>query len=130
MRGDQQLTDLAIAHYETNYWDRVRGDEIQWQDVAEEVFDTAVNCGIGTALKLLDEILNVGNRNGQDYADIQVDGKFSDQDMQNLGILVEKRGVSSVVKCLNILQGARYYEICKANPKMERYWWGWCINRA
>lgn len=130
LSGLVNLNEAVEAHYKPSYWDKVRGDEIISQAVAEELFDTAVNCGIGTAIKILQKLLNVGNRNTSDYADTEEDGVFRDSDLADLGLLASRRGESAIVKGLNILQGARYYEICKSNPKMEKYWWGWIVNRA
>lgn len=43
--GNALLQEKIKAFYEANYWDRIRGDEIQNQDVAESIFDFAVNAG-------------------------------------------------------------------------------------
>ncbi len=130
LKASERITQAVQAHYKPNYWDKVRGDEVESQAVAEELFDTAVNCGTGTACHLLDRLLNVGNRNQKDWPDAADDGIFSDEDLNNVRIMVGIRGEKSVVKALNVLQGKRYYEICEKNPAMEGYFWGWIINRA
>jgi len=38
--------------YKGNYWDKVRGDDLNNQGVAEVIFDFAVNAGIKTSSKL------------------------------------------------------------------------------
>lgn len=124
------IKQAAIDHYKPNYWDKMRGDEIENQAVAEELFDTAVNCGIETGIGILERLLNDGNRNQADYPDVIADGRFDDTDMKHLSLLIAKRGAASVVKALNIFQGARYRDICEKGGKMEKYFWGWIINRA
>ncbi|HVZ96426.1 MAG TPA: glycosyl hydrolase 108 family protein [Chitinophagaceae bacterium] len=42
----------AEAIFKSNYWDVVRGDDINNQEEAERIFDSAVNMGTGTAIKL------------------------------------------------------------------------------
>ena len=45
--------------YKKVYWDKIKGDEINNQKIAEIIFDTAINMGISTAAKLAQKILNV-----------------------------------------------------------------------
>ncbi len=49
--------DEAKDIYWESYWDKLRLDEITSQDVANKVFDLAVNTGPGTAVKLLQRAL-------------------------------------------------------------------------
>jgi lysozyme family protein len=39
--------------YEAKYWTPINGDSINDQDLANQVFDMAVNAGVGTALEML-----------------------------------------------------------------------------
>lgn len=50
--------DRAKMLYKRDYWDRVRGDELPWP-LAVIAFDMAVNAGVGTSIKLLQESLGV-----------------------------------------------------------------------
>ena len=52
------LTDAQAGKiYKPLYWDKVRGDEIDLQELANIVFDFQVNAG-GNASKLLQKVLN------------------------------------------------------------------------
>jgi lysozyme family protein len=54
----EALTDAqAAAIYKPLYWDKIRGDEIEPQELADIVFDFQVNAG-GNASKLLQKVLN------------------------------------------------------------------------
>lgn len=53
----------AKSIYKTRFWDRIRGDEIRNQDVAEIVFDGAVNHGVSRGTKLLQKVLFI-NQDG------------------------------------------------------------------
>lgn len=44
--------EIAAIIFKKNYWDPLRGDEITSQDIANELFDSAVNMGAGTAIML------------------------------------------------------------------------------
>jgi len=52
------LTDAQAGEiYKPLYWDKVRGDDIELQELADIVFDFQVNAG-GSASKLLQRVLN------------------------------------------------------------------------
>jgi len=51
--------------YRRDYWEKIHGDEIEPQDVAENVFDFAVNAGVPRAVRTLQRLLG-----------IDVDGNF------------------------------------------------------
>ena len=52
---DDTLHSLVMKFYVDNFWNPIKGDTIGDQDLANQVFDMAVNAGVGTALKLLKE---------------------------------------------------------------------------
>jgi lysozyme family protein len=57
--ADADLLQEIMAFYETNYWDVNETGLINDQQIADQVFDTAVNCGTGTAAKFLQEAAGV-----------------------------------------------------------------------
>lgn len=81
-KGDGgDLPDMAgelKEFYHTNFWCRFQGDKIAQvcPDVAEELFDTAVNVGVGDAVKFFQTALNIQNYEQKFFKDILVDGKF------------------------------------------------------
>lgn len=46
------LDDLEFSLYKTSYWDPVWGDKIRVQVVANDMYDTGVNKGVTTSIKL------------------------------------------------------------------------------
>jgi lysozyme family protein len=44
------MPDTARMIYLKNYWAPIKGNEIKSQDVANEIYDAAVNMGVGTAI--------------------------------------------------------------------------------
>jgi lysozyme family protein len=48
----QELDELEKDLYKKNYWDPIWGDRIKDQRVANDMFDTAVNMGVATSIKL------------------------------------------------------------------------------
>jgi len=51
--------DGAKAIYKKDYWDKVKGDQINDQNLATAFFDFAVNAGTRTAIKQIQKTLNV-----------------------------------------------------------------------
>ena len=51
LRNDQNLYRLRGEFYKSEYWDKINGDRIQSQIIAEEKYDTAVNMGVGMAIR-------------------------------------------------------------------------------
>lgn len=52
--------DQAIARYKTRFWDRVQGDTLP-AAIAFQLFDFAVNAGVGTAIRKAQEIAGVAD---------------------------------------------------------------------
>lgn len=108
--------------YKQNFWDTMSGDAQSSQSIAEELFDTAVNQGLGTAIKYLQEALNLLNRNETNYKDIVVDGKFGPA---TLGALNNFKEPKILFNLLNILQAEKYVNICRRNDTQEKFLRGW-----
>lgn len=126
---------VAVAIYSSTYWTGPRFDQVAGISaiVAEELFDTGVNCGVGFAKPLLQRALNLYNNNGKDYADLVKDGIYGNETMKALRAFLKKRGRAGeleLVKVLNGLQLNRYVEICERNPSQEKYFYGWIANRV
>lgn len=125
--NDATLNTLVEQFYKSEYWDKVKGDYLTSQDVADELFDTAVNMGTGIAGKFAQEALNLLNRNGKMYADIPEDGIVGNNTVSLLNQFSE---VAVLVKTLNLLQAARYIKICELDPTQEANFRGWITNRV
>ena len=44
---------MVESFYRENFWNKIGGDNLDNQDLANQCYDTAVNMGVGEALKLL-----------------------------------------------------------------------------
>lgn len=51
--------DVAKKIYKRLYWDKIKGDEINNQDTANSIYDSAVNMGVGTAIKMAQRALRI-----------------------------------------------------------------------
>ncbi len=126
LEADAGLQALVDGLYKLNYWDSLKLDDVKNQDIANELFDTAINMGVGVAANFLQEAVNLLNRNQKSYADIKVDGKIGFQSINTLNAIANPE---PVLKTLNGLQFERYKDICKNDPTQERFFNGW-LNRV
>lgn len=121
-----QLNDMVRRFYEKNFWIPLRLTEIRVQSVADELFDTAVNMGVGTAGKMLQRAMNLLNKNQKSYSDLVVDGQVGSDTMYAVNTFTNLDvNVSSLLKTLNGLQFMRYVDICEKDLSQEDNFIGW-----
>ncbi|MCU4710018.1 glycoside hydrolase family 108 protein [Acinetobacter pittii] len=137
-QGDMQDLPLAVAKsiYKQQYWLEPQFDQINEISpvIAEELFDTAVNCGVSFAKPLLQRALNLLNKQGKEgWPNLAVDGQYGPLTLQALSSYLNRRhkeGEKVLVRILNIMQGQRYIEITENNPNYEEFFYGWILNRV
>jgi len=117
--------------YKDHFWDKILGDEISSQLLAEEMFDNAVNMGISRSVKFLQTGLNVLNRKEKHYKNLVVDGRIGNNTLNALNtlLLVSKAEESYLYKVMNILQGQHYINLMGKSESQERFARGW-LNRV
>jgi lysozyme family protein len=107
--------DEAKGIYKRDYWDRVSADIIIDQQVAENLFDTAVNMGPRTASRLAQIALDL----------LPPDGVIGPKSIKALNTASPE----SFMAEFTIAKIARYAYICNKNRSQSKYLLGW-INRA
>ena len=103
--------------------------------IAEELFDTGVNLGVGVASKFLQRCLNVLNKShgAALYPELVPDGGLGDKSISALINFLRSRGSQGEVvllRMLNALQGNRYIEITENRVQNEEFIYGWFLNRV
>lgn len=71
--------DTAITIFKLWYWDKLKGDNIKNQSVAELIIDHGINAGVGRAAKLIQSVLN----NSFNYK-LSIDGVTGNQTLTAL----------------------------------------------
>lgn len=117
-----QLQESVQRFYKTNFWDINKLDQVKSQPIANELFDTGVNMGVGIASRFLQRALNMTNRNQALYRDVSVDGIVGPA---TLTAVNNHPAPQLVYKVLNVLQGARYVEILERAPAQEIFANSW-----
>lgn len=127
--------ETAFNIYSSRYWHKLNLDAVEEMSakIAEEMADTGVNMGTGRAGEYLQRSLNVLNKKGTLYRDLQVDGKIGRNSLIALEQLLKirgRRGENVLYKMLNSLQGAFYIRLAERREKDERFIFGWFNNRV
>ena len=108
---EQQARDI----YKRDYWDRIRGDDIHSQLIAENIFDTAVNMGTRTACRLVQITLNIQ----------PVDGVIGSESLA----VINQQDEKIFIAHFTLAKIARYAKICMNDKTQSKFLLGW-INRA
>lgn len=108
--ADTALQGQVRDFYESQFWDRVRGDEIVDQAIAESIFDFAVNAGPVTSIKL-----------AQLSVRAEADGVIGSDTLARLN--ADDPRAFLAVFALNKI--ARYVSICEKRPDSRKFFFGW-----
>lgn len=136
---DGAMSDLTIqmarAIAKKHYWDILRLDDVAKISlpIAEELFDTGYNMGVGIAGRFFQRLLESLNRQGRDYPDITVDGLVGPMTLYSFKAYMLRRGRDGervMMAGLNALQGARYVDITDWREEQEDFLFGWLLQRV
>jgi lysozyme family protein len=105
---------MVRVFYKTEFWDRIRGDEITNQVVAENLFNFGVNTGIKIAVKLAQLIVGA-----------TPDGIVGDVTLQKFNNIDGE----AFKKSYALMKITRYADICNKNKTQSKFLLGW-INRT
>jgi lysozyme family protein len=106
--------------YKSDYWDRLKGDQIINQNLASVLFDYAVNAGTGQAAKDLQRIVNNLGTN------ISIDGSVGPQTLA----AINKLNGDSLANSLSARRIDFYKNLASKNPALyAKFLNGW-LKRA
>lgn len=114
---NEALQALVATFYRRNFWDTLRLSELRDQAVAEEVFDSAVNCGASRAGRWLQQAVNLVGR-----ASIAEDGAVGPITIAAANATEWQGGL---LRALNGLQFGHYHQIVQRDPGQQRFFRGW-----
>lgn len=112
--GSEPPAELVRTFYREKFWERIRGDEITSQVVAETIYDFAVNAGVRTASILAQAVLGT-----------TPDGVIGPKTIAALNSCDERLFVA----LYTIAKIARYCEIVRRDRSQAKFLLGW-VSRA
>ena len=121
--------------YRERYWDSLRLDDVAALSgrIANELFDTGVNCGVGVAASFLQRSLNVFNSQQAHYLDVELTSTVGPKTIESLRAFLNRRapdGETVLLRALNALQGAKYIRLAEVRQKDEKFAYGWFLRRV
>lgn len=137
-KGRMQDLPRSTAYeiYMRRYWLQPMFDKIyaRLPNLAIELADTGVNMGPKKAAEFLQRALNVLNKRGTIYADLNVDGDIGKLTLFAIDNFIRTRGAVDAEKVLlracNSEQVVRYIELAEKTPSQEDFVYGWILNRG
>lgn len=114
LEQDVDLQQKVKNFYEVSFWDKVNGDNIKNQNVANSIFDFAVNAGVSTSASLAQMVIGA-----------KTDGVLG----QNSVAVLNDFDADHFLASFTIAKIARYIHIVKKRPESRKYFYGW-ICRA
>lgn len=111
--NDLALVDMVGKFYKAHYWDKIRGDDIVDQGVAQVLYFKAVNSGVKSASKQAQAIVNA-----------LADGYIGDKSIAAINSFPCIRFVAEY----NLASINHYREICNNDKSQRRFLLGW-LNR-
>ncbi len=110
LNSSEELQLQVRELYEVNYWHKISGDEIENQDIAESIFDFAVNAGPRTSAKL---------------AQITVAAKADGVIGPNTLTKINAEDPRTFLAVFALSKISRYVDICQKRPDSRKYFFGW-----
>jgi len=110
---DIELQQEVVDFYRINFWDRINGDQIENQFVAESILDFAVNAGVGTSSSLAQMVVGA-----------KCDGVIGKDSIA----VINSFDVDHFLAAFTVAKIARYVNIVKKRPMSRKYFYGWVLR--
>lgn len=127
LKADTALALHVEDFYSKHFWTPSACWDVVSQDLADMLFDTAVNMGVGRVIIWLQESMNILNRNQESWPDIDEDGQWGSKSKLVLSKISEK-DQDTLARVIGGLRLGYYLAIMRKNPSQEKWARGW-INR-
>ena len=115
------MRGVVEEFYKRQFWDKIKGDDIPDQHIAEWLFDIAVNGSPRRAGRFLQRALNLLNRNERDYKDLEIDGSIGLKTISTLKKYLSKREPLSLLFWLGVQMGNHWMNRAELNPDQEEF---------
>ena len=108
--GNGEFVKLKNAFYKAQFWDKLKGDELHSQAIANNVYDFAVNAGVKQSVRSLQRCLN-----------IEADGIFGNESLKACNNALEKEVNNAFCKAREQF----YKDLVTRKPANEKFLKGW-----
>lgn len=102
--------EMAQEIYLHDFWNPILGDQINDQNIANSIFDFAVNAGTHVSEELAQIVVKT-----------PVDGTIGKQTILAINSIDPEKFLAS----FKVEKITRYIKICKKRPESKKYFFGW-----
>lgn len=113
LEKEAELREQIGTFYLDMFWNRIQADDIDQQEVAESIFDFAVNAGVGTSVALAQMIVGA-----------KPDGVMGPETLQKINSFEANHFLAA----FTVAKIARYVHIVKKRPTSRKYFYGWVVR--
>lgn len=106
---DLELSSFYYAHY----WLKIQGDLIVSQEVANSMFDFAINAGETTSISLAQVVVGT-----------KPDGQIGPKTLE----AINRFDGGQFLTAFALAKISRYVEICTKRPTSKKYFFGWVVR--
>ena len=117
LKANPHMKELVESFYKANFWDKIQGDRISSQEVANNIFDFAVNSGVSRASKYAQNVVGA----------VQ-DGQIGNKSIEAINAM----NAVTFVKVYKRNRQNFLNKIVENNPSQIRFLAGWTnrVNNA
>ena len=108
-----ELREEVGTFYLNMFWDKMQGDDIDHQEVAESIFDFGVNAGLATAVSLAQMVVGA-----------KPDGIAGPETIRKINAF----DPGYFLAAFTVAKIARYVSIVKKRPTSRKYFYGWVLR--
>lgn len=119
--SEAALSGMVTNFYRTQFWDRLQGDRIPDQGLADEILDQAVNLGVSRAVDHLQRALNALNNQQQKWPDMDRDGRLGPLTLRAIESARTYGLMPHLITAIKCQQGCYYLQRMEASPALERF---------
>lgn len=117
--ADQELQRSIYLFYLQNYWDALKLSLIKEQELAELLYDVAVNMGVQRAAEFFQRAINLLNRDEAEdyYKDIKVDRSIGPRTLS--AYEKARPQINRLIVIIATMRAYKYIEIMERDPEQE-----------
>lgn len=110
---DAEIQEAVSHFYQVNFWDKMNGDQITNQEIANSIFDFGVNAGVSTSASLAQMVV------GADSDGVIGPGSIA---------AINNFDPDHFLAAFTVAKIARYINIVKKRPTSRKYFYGWVLR--
>ena len=110
LNNSTNLSSEIEEFYKINYWDKIKGDQIEDESVAFSIFDFAVNAGVKTSIKLAQKVVKT-----------KEDGVIGKISLKAINEMLPEEFLAD----FTLGKIVRYIRIVEAKPTTRKFFYGW-----